>query len=352
MRCRYCFYYDIGEHRQTHSYGIMTSGTMDRIIGNVYKDLDGKDEITFAFQGGEPSLAGLEWFKQFTEKVSARNRDVKVNYALQTNGLLIDKAWAEFLNKNNFLVGLSMDGGEKIHNNNRPDASGEGTFARCLESKALLEKYKVEYNILCVLTNELAAEPDKVWRFIQNKKIKFIQFIPCLEGLDEQRPSPFALKPARFASFYSRLYYRWMKELESGSYISVKFFDDTANYFLKGLPTACGIDGRCHPQYVVEADGSVYPCDFYVLDEYNTGNLAAHTLHELFDAKTTQTFLREERSLPKLCLSCAYHQACRGGCKRMRNVMYYGEGGVVCGYKMFLDKCLKPLEHTVRRYFS
>jgi uncharacterized protein len=143
-----------------------------------------------------------------------------------------------------------------------------------------------------------------------------------------------------------------MKELESGSYISVKLFDDTANYFLKGLPSACGIDGRCHPQYVVEADGSVYPCDFYVLDEYNTGNLTEHTLHELFDAEKTQAFLKEERSLPKLCFSCAYHQICRGGCKRMRNVMYYGADGAVCGYKMFLDKCLNPLEHTVRRFFT
>lgn len=352
MRCRYCFYYDISEHRQTHSYGIMPADVMNRIIGNVYRDLDDKDEITFAFQGGEPTLAGLDWFRQFTESVGIQNKNVKVNYTLQTNGLRIDNTWAEFLSKNDFLVGLSIDGGEKIHNRNRPDADGKGTFTRCLGSKVLLEKNKVKYNILCVLTNELAAEPDKVWRFIQNEKIKFIQFIPCLERLDEQGVFPFALKPARFALFYSRLYYWWMKELESGSYISIKLFDDTANYFLKGLPTACGIDGCCHPQYVVEANGSVYPCDFYVLDEYNTGSLTEHTLYELFSSEKTQSFLKEERSLPKLCLSCPYLRACRGGCKRMRNVMYYGESRAVCGYKMFLDKCLEPLEHTVRRHFS
>jgi uncharacterized protein len=352
MRCCYCFYYDISEHRQTHSYGIMPVDVMNRIIGNVYRDLDDKDEITFAFQGGEPTLAGLDWFRQFTERVGLQNKNVKVNYTIQTNGLRIDNTWAEFLSKNDFLVGLSIDGGEKIHNRNRPDADGEGTFIRCLGSKVLLEKNKVKYNILCVLTNELAAEPDKVWRFIQNEKIRFIQFIPCLERLDGQGAFPFALKPARFALFYSRLYYWWMKELESGSYISIKLFDDTANYFLKGLPTACGIDGRCHPQYVVEANGSVYPCDFYVLDEYNTGSLTEHTLYELFSSEKTQSFLKEERSLPKLCLSCPYFRACRGGCKRMRNVMYYGESGAVCGYKMFLDKCLEPLEHTVRRYFS
>jgi uncharacterized protein len=352
MRCRYCFYYDIGEHRQTRSYGIMTADTMERIIGNVYRDLNDKDEITFAFQGGEPALAGLDWFRQFTEKIASRTEKVKVHYALQTNGLLIDDAWAFFLKENNFLVGLSIDGGKKFHDKNRPRAGGEGTFDFCIQSKNLLEKYQVEYNILCVLTNELAAEPDKVWRFIKEEKIGFIQFIPCLEGLGEQKTSAFALRPARFASFYSRLYYWWMKELENGSYISVKLFDDTANFFFKGLPTACGIDGRCHPQYVVEADGSTYPCDFYVLDNYNTGNLKDHTLHELFDTETMRGFLKEKRNLPKLCLSCPYLKMCNGGCKRMRTVMYYGAGGTVCGYKTFLDKCLKPLEYTVRKHFA
>jgi uncharacterized protein len=352
MRCRYCFYYDIGEHRETHSYGIMSFDTMEKIIGNVYRDLDDKDEITFAFQGGEPTLAGLEWFRRFAEGIASHTRDVKVHYALQTNGLLLDDAWASFLKERDFLVGLSIDGGKRFHNKNRPNAAGEGTFDRAIQSKKLLEEHKVEYNILCVLTNELAAEPDKVWRFIKEERIGFIQFIPCLEGLDAQEAPAFALRPARFASFYSGLYSRWMRELENGSYISVKLFDDTANFFFKGVPTACGIDGRCHPQYVVEADGSVYPCDFYVLDNYRAGNLRDRTLRELFDTGTMRAFLEESRELPGLCRSCPYLKKCRGGCKRMKTVMYYGAGGTVCGYKMFLDKCLTPLEYTVKKHFS
>jgi uncharacterized protein len=352
MRCRYCFYHDLGGYRQTRSYGIMTVDTMDRIIGNVYRDLNPRDEITFAFQGGEPALAGLDWFGQFTEKAAALTGEVKVHYALQTNGLLLNDAWASFLKENDFLVGLSIDGGKKFHDQNRPNAAGEGTFDACIQSKNLLEKYGVPYNILCVLTNELAADPDKAWRFIKEEKIGFIQFIPCLEGLDEQKPSAFALRPARFASFYSRLYYWWMKELEKGSYISIKLFDDTAHLFFNGIPAACGIDGRCRPQYVVEADGSTYPCDFYALDNYHTGNLRDHTLHELFDTEIMQAFLKESRNLPKLCLSCPYLNLCNGGCKRMRGVMYYGDGGTLCGYKTFLDKCLKPLEYTVQKHFT
>jgi uncharacterized protein len=214
----------------------MKTETMKGIIDNVYEDLNDGDEITFAFQGGEPTLIGLDWFKEFTEHAASKQKNVTVHYALQTNGLLIDDAWGEFLNKNKFLVGLSIDANARLHDKNRLDANGKGTFSSCLRSKALLEQHKVEYNILCVLTNELAGESDKVWRFILNENIKFIQFIPCLEGLDEKGESPFALRPARFAAFYSRLYYWWMKELENNLYISVKFFDDTANYFFRGSP--------------------------------------------------------------------------------------------------------------------
>jgi uncharacterized protein len=330
----------------------MEHGVMARIIDNISKDLDEKDEITIAFQGGEPTLAGLAWFEDFVSLFASRvKKEVKVNYALQTNGLLIDGAWAEFLRRNNFLVGISIDANEKIHNSNRLDSRGEGTFDACMQTKALLEKHRVEYNVLCVLTNKLAGEPDKVWNFILNEKIRYIQFIPCLEGLDERESSPFALRPPRFANFYSRLYYQWVKALEKGTYISVKLFDDTANFFFRGIPSACGISGQCYSQYVVEADGSVYPCDFYVLDDYNTGNLSVRTLHELFDSERMRNFLREKRELPPICLSCPYLKMCGGGCKRMRHVVYYGTGGSVCGYKMFLDRCLRPLEHTVRKYF-
>jgi uncharacterized protein len=341
MRCRYCFYHDVAENREIPSFGIMSEDTMIRIIDSVYKDLDDGDTVTLAFQGGEPTLAGLEWFKEFVSYTNSQKSKVTIHYSLQTNGLLIDDAWGEFLHTHNFLVGLSIDGTAKFHDKNRIDAKGEGTFSACLKTKGIFEKHKVEYNILSVLTNDLASDPDKVWRFIINEKIKFIQFIPCLD----------ILRPAKFAQFYIRLYYWWLKELEKGNYISVKFFDDTANFFLKGLPNACGITGQCQCQNIIEADGSLYPCDFYTLDEYKAGNLTVNTLHEIFDTERVQNFIKEKHNLPALCNSCKYVEMCRGGCKRMAGVMYCGSGGTVCGYKLFLDKCLEPLSHTVRRYF-
>ncbi|MCL2831891.1 MAG: SPASM domain-containing protein [Treponema sp.] len=356
MRCKYCFYHDVGEHRENPSYGIMQKETAEKIIANIQKDLDEGDEITIAFQGGEPTLAGLPWFEYFVDTFKSQKK-IKTNWALQTNGLLIDDGWAGFLKKHNFLTGLSIDANAGLHNSIRVKANGEGSFEACMKAKAIMDEHKAEYNILCVLTNELADMPDKVWNFITGEKIMYIQFIPCLESFDESESSPYPLKPARFASFYSRLYYWWMKELEKGTYYSVKLFDDTANYFLRGVPSSCGINGRCHAQYVVEADGSVYPCDFYVLDKYNSGNLAQITLREIFDSPVMQAFVSEERKLPPLCNTCKYLKYCNGGCKRMNRVVYFGAPGSpsygsVCGYKQFLDKCLEPLGHTVRRYFS
>ena len=354
MRCKYCFYRDVGKHRENQSFGIMSRETAEKITGNISRDLGEGDEITIAFQGGEPTLAGLDWYRNFVDAMNSIKKG-KVNYSIQTNGLLIDDEWAEFLKENDFLTGLSIDANAGIHDSIRIGADGKGTFRTCMQGKSILEKHGAEFNILCVLTNELANNPGKVWNFILNEKIRFIQFIPCLESLDEKEPSPYTLRPARFASFYVQLYGLWMKELEKGTYYSIKLFDDTANYFFRGLPSSCGIDGRCHVQYVVEADGSVYPCDFYVLDQYNAGKLTEHTLRELFDSPVIRDFLLDERKLPEICSSCSYLKYCNGGCKRMSRTMYCGSSaGVsnICGYKIFLDKCLKPLEYTVRRHFS
>ena len=356
MSCRYCFYSDISATRHTPSFGIMPPAATDKIIENIFKDINDGDEINFGFQGGEPTLAGLPWFRHFVENAASRKKKTVIHYAFQTNGLLLDESWCEFFHEKDFLVGLSIDAGKRFHDRNRLSPGGEGTFETCLRSKELLEKYHVEYNILCVLTSDLAKEPKKVWNFIQNEKIRYIQFIPCLEP-PPGNPAPRkangnVLRPMQFAEFYSRLLPLWIKELENGNYISVKLFDDVVNYFCKGNPTACGIDGQCSHQYVIEADGSVYPCDFFAFDRYKIGNLTESTPRELFDTEKVRNFLHEKPELPAICKSCRFFKACRGGCKRMRNVMYAGAGGAVCGFQSFLKKCLGPLRLTVRRVLA
>ena len=348
MRCRYCFYHDISADRDIPSYGIMLPETQDKTLDNVFSCLEPGDEITIGFQGGEPALAGLQWFRDFAEKVRALKGGVKVSYTFQTNGTLLDESWCDFFKEHNFLVGLSIDGGKRFHDQNRLTNSGEPTFEKCMKAKELFLKMQVEYNILCVLTNDLAREPEKVWRFILHEHIRFIQFIPCLADLgsrDEKTP----LRPALFAQFYTRLLALWIREFEKGNYISVKLFDDTVNYFYKGMRTSCGIDGKCQNQFVIEADASVYPCDFYCSDEYRIGNLMTHNIRELFDNQEALGFLNEKPELSEICETCRHVTKCQGGCKRMQGIMYALRGDPICGYGSFLEKCLGPLVHTVQR---
>jgi uncharacterized protein len=358
LRCKYCFYADISSLRNVKSYGIMSEETAEKLLKNLFKDVENKDILTIAFQGGEPTLAGLSWFQNFFAMVDKQceGRSITVHYTFQTNGIVLDEDWAIFLKQHQVLVGLSIDGSRRFHDRNRVDAQGEGTWEKLLAAKKLLEDHGVEYNVLCVLTNELADHPDKVWRFVLQEKIDFIQFIPCLENLETGSAAAKSrgentLKPARFAKFYIQLFTLWQQELQAGHYVSVKFFDDTANWFLKTIPSCCGINGQCHTQYVIEADGGVYPCDFYVLDNWKLGNLAESTLRELFETDLNKNFLLEKQKSPPICVNCTYLQACHGGCKRLRGVMYYGESGAVCGYKMFLDKRLGSLQETVGHFF-
>ncbi|GHV42643.1 radical SAM/SPASM domain-containing protein [Spirochaetia bacterium] len=321
------------------------------MIENIFIGLKDNDEITFAFQGGEPTLAGLQWYEDFVKTVTLNKKNIRVHYSFQTNGLLINQSWGDFFSTHKFLVGLSVDSGSRFHDLNRVDMEHAGTYQRIMASKKLLDECKVEYNILCVLTNELAKNTDKAWSFILREKIRYIQYIPCLEEFEVQNQQKNTLRPANFANFYSKLLARWIEELEKGNYISVKLFDDVVNYFYKGITTACGIDGQCHTQYVVEADGSVYPCDFFALDDYKAGNITEQTFDAFNSNPVMISFLHEKRTLPPICGRCVYLKLCRGGCKRMQRTMYYGNDGVICGFKIFLDKSLGRLEYAVK-FFS
>ena len=344
MRCKYCFYSEVSTQRKTASHGIMTRETVKAVIDSIFKELSDGDEVSFAFQGGEPTLAGLSFFKDFVSIVQSRRSGVFVNFSMQTNGLLLDELWCEFLSKNKFLTGLSLDG--DYHDNNRIDASGCGTFNRVLKSMQLLDKYKVEYNILCVLTNRSARYPQKMWNFILKHNIKYIQFIPCLSDLNREL-SPAALKPDRFASFYTELFSFWKKEFMSGNYISVKLFDDLFNLLIKKAVTACGFTGSCPTQIVVESDGSVYPCDFYSLDYWRLGNIKNQTISALKQTEKAKEFSSRDREEETLCISCKYIKICGGGCPKMKSNMYIGDNKAFCGYKAFLDNSRYKIEEVI-----
>ncbi|MBJ8325776.1 radical SAM/SPASM domain-containing protein [Streptococcus pacificus] len=350
IKCQYCFYSDITSIREVKSYGKMSLKTMTRMIHQIFTDLSDGDELTLSFQGGEPTLVGFTFYEELTNLVDAlcRKKKVAVHYAIQTNGTLINDRWCQLLKKHKFLVGLSIDGTPLHHDLHRLDMKGRGTFQRVIRTKKLFDHYEIDYNILCVLTESLAKEPKAVFDFIQKEKIQYIQFIPCLDGLRSHNKHDYSLTPESFSLFYIQLFDLWFERFHNGQYYSIKLFDDLFNLFIRREITACGITGRCQVQYVIEADGSVYPCDFYVLDEYRMGYIQEKTLKELFEQEISFAFLNEPKQYSDYCATCPFEHICCGGCKRMKDVMYVSKSGHFCGFQEVVGYFLQHLDDIVR----
>jgi len=347
LRCQYCFYANVSSLREVQSYGKMKHEVAEKMIEQIFVDLNDGDHVTLAFQGGEPTLAGLSYFRHFVELVQAQNKQVHVHYVIQTNGMMINERWCQFLKEHQFLVGLSIDGHPLYHDLNRLDARGRGTFQRVLQTKKLFDQYGIEYNVLCVLTHSLAKEAKRVFQFIKEQKIRYVQFIPCLDDLDAKTPNSHGLTPKGFADFYHQILQFWLAELATGNYISIKLFDDLMNLLVHQQVTACGILGNCQVQYVIEADGSVYPCDFYVLDNYRLGYIQDQSLRELFEQDLSHLFVCEKPPLPAECQTCPFVKMCQGGCKRMRDAVYVDSNGF-CGYQQLLKEFLPNIERIIQ----
>lgn len=341
LRCKYCFYYDVANNREIKSHNIMQEDTTQALVDKAL-GLGNDAQITFAFQGGEPTVAGIEYFEYFTSYVDSHKTNQTIYYAIQTNATLVDDKWCELFKKYNFLVGVSLDGCKDLHNYFRKDVNLDGTFDKVMDNIKLLEKYEIDFNVLTVLTSKLANYPKELFSFYMDNKFKYIQLIPCLPGLKENE-NLYSLKPKEFSNFYKIFFDEWLKELKKGKYISINLFDNLIQLFNGIRPSQCGILGYCLMQFVVEANGDVYPCDFYVLDEYLSGNIKKDSLVELLKSKNTQKFLNESRRECKECANCKFIKICNKNCKRL-NITYFNDE--YCGYKDFLEYAFYHLQNA------
>jgi len=345
MRCKYCFYHSIAANRQTESYGIMSLETLEII---VKKALEFSDQFcTIAFQGGEPTLTGLNFFRRLVELQIKHNiKNVKINNAIQTNGIIIDEEWAKFLAENKFLTGISLDGPKEVHDENRYDADGKGSFNKVMKTIALFEKHKVDYNILSVVNSYTARHINKVYNFYKRNNFKFLQFIPCLDPLHEKHGhNEFSLSVERFTYFLNTLFDLWYADIMKGNIISIRYFDNLVRMVMNLNPEVCGMTGFCSCQFVIEADGGVYPCDFYVIDEWRLGNIKEMGFPELKHSGKCTLFEENSRYTDPECQRCKWLKICRGGCRRVRES--FNGGRLVRNY--FCDSYKEFYEHSFNR---
>lgn len=348
LRCAYCFYADEASIRTVPNYGLMSRevshALIDKAVGAAERS------VTFLFQGGEPTLAGLDFYRDFVSHMEkTAPPDLEIRYAIQTNGMLVDDAWCGFLKKNRFLVGLSLDGSRECHDRFRRDGEGRGTYDRVLRAARLLERTGVEYNILTVVTGFLAKHIQSVFRILCKEGFRFQQYIPCLDPLEEDRGGQnFSLSPKQYEEFLKTLFDLWYRELEQGHYWSIRYFDNLV-WMLGGHdPEQCSMRGSCGLQYLVEADGGVYPCDFYGLDQYRLGNILENSWAELDRNREALGFLAASQRVPEECRGCRWYPLCRNGCRRDRLIEAAGLGrNYYCGaYAGFFAYALPRLRRA------
>jgi len=351
LRCRYCFYEDEAKNRSQHHMGLMDAELAEKLIVQAFDAVGPGGQVSFTFQGGEPTLAGLPFFRHFVAAAQLhRPKGVQIQYAIQTNGMVLDPEWAVFLKENRFLVGLSIDGIRSVHDSLRVDAAGQGTWRKVLQARTLLEQHGVPYNALCVVTAACAEKPEQVYKSLKALRFRYIQFIACLDPIGQPRGrESWSLTPECYGTFLCRIFDLWYQDWRSGNYHSIRLFDDYIHILLGDSASACASCGKCGAYLVMEADGSAYPCDFYVLDGWKIGSLDELSVSEMMRHETVQKFLSWGLEKPAECAACPFGGLCNGGCKNDWFTDASGPHNYFCAaFRMLFRHALPRMEEIAR----
>ena len=322
-------------------------------------------EITVAWQGGEPTLMGVDFFQRSITLVNKLRRSgQRVSYTLQTNGTLLDEKWCKFFKQHDFLIGLSLDGTDEMHDAYRVNQAGGGSFDRALRSWNLLHKHQVQTNILCAVHAANASRPLEVYRFFRDTLgAQFVQFIPIVERLNsspcapvEEQVSPRSVKPDQYGSFLSAIFDEWVQH-DIGSMFIQGFEAALASWC--GLPASlCIFQQVCGRSVILEHNGDLYSCDHFVDSDHRLGNILERSMVELVrSAQQRQFGLDKRERLPECCRKCQVLFACQGECPRNRFAREPGGEGnrlnYLCpSYKAFfhhIDGPMRQMADLLRR---
>lgn len=372
LACEYCFY--LGkEQLYPHSLKRMSGEVLEAYIQQILA-LQPASETCIAWQGGEPTLMGLDFFRHSIELVDHYRKPGRpVSYTLQTNGTRLDEEWCAFFKQHHFLIGLSMDGPQEMHDAFRVDKGGKGSFKQVKASWELLQKYEVNTNILCTIHSVNASYPLEVYRFFRDElQADFIQFIPIVERLPSgplhhteesaQEPhgrrrhrmtkkgklvSPRSVKPEQFGTFLIDIFEEWVHH-DVGN-VFIQTFEAALASWCHLPASLCIFQEVCGSSLVLEHNGDLYVCDHFVEPEYRLGNIMESPLVNLTSALQQQQFGLDKRErLPTPCRECEVLFACHGECPRNRFVRSIDgkEAGLnyLCsGYKRFFQHVDLPM---------
>ncbi len=314
--CQYCFYKcrapEIGQGRQR-----MSDEVLERLVTD-YMEL--RFAMSgFAWQGGEPTLMGLDFYKKAVELQKAHGiAGQEVGNSIQTNAILLDNDdWCTFLRDSQFLVGVSIDGPKELHDHYRLDLGGHGTWDRVMSAIERMKAFDVQYNTLSLVNRLTADHADEIFDFLIDLGMRYLQFIPCVE-VDPQTNeiADFSVTPEQYGDFMCRVFDRWVDF--GPQRLSVRDFDSILSHCAGGRHTICTFDRQCSQYIVVEHKGDVYPCDFFVDPQWYLGNICETPIEKLATSARKKAFARKKQNLSNKCLVCRHLAICRGGCMKDR----------------------------------
>jgi uncharacterized protein len=346
LDCDYCFYLSKEGLYPGASFR-MSDETLESYTSQ-YIQSQRMPEVNFAWQGGEPTLMGLDFFRKAVayQKKFARP-GMRVENALQTNGTLLDDAWCRFFAENRFLIGISLDGPREAHDSYRRDKGGNPTFDRVLTSIELLKKHKVDFNILSCVSTANDDQPLEVYKFLRDEiGAQFIQFIPIVERENVTKFTPSSITGEQYGNFLITIFDEWVRR-DVGR-IFVQMFDTALGHWLGAPGGLCVFQETCGLALAMEHNGDLYSCDHFVEPRYRLGNIHATPMTELVGSRQQRNFgLDKKTSLPGYCRSCPVLFACNGGCPKDRtDGTPEGEAGLnhLCkGFRAFFTHVDTPM---------
>ncbi len=349
LDCAYCFYLD----RAADPYASMPARrmsleTLERLVDTYL--FYSYPQSVFAFQGGEPTLAGPAFFEKLVDLQKSLGRNGQaVSNSLQTNAILIDERWCNLFRETNWLIGVSIDGPEPIHDLYRVNKGGQGTWRQVMRGMEILKTHRVEFNVLCVLSQANVEKPRELYKFFRSLGVDYIQYIPLAEFDTSGNPLPFTISPEQYGRFMCETFDLWWTERRK---VRIRWFDNIAEALAGQKPGNCTMHETCDSYVVIEYNGDVYPCDFFVESKWKLGNINLDSWTEIARRRLRYEFA-SKKTLPRPeCQSCEYQHICHGGCPKLRhgpNRRFEDLDYFCQAYKMVYAKTLGPLGREVER---
>jgi uncharacterized protein len=375
LDCKYCFYLEKEKLYPGESQWRMSDAVLKEYVRQYIHSQPGP-EIHFAWQGGEPTLLGVDFFRKAVELQEKHAAGKIIFNAIQTNGTLLDDEWCEFLAANKFLVGLSIDGPAELHDKYRVDKRQQPTFGAVMRGLELLKKHGVEFNTLTVVNRANSRQPLEVYRFLKSIGSQFIQFIPLVErtastemksaGYDFAAPplpgrpenpsavTPWSVEAEQYGIFLCAIFDEWVRHDVGKTF--VQLFDVALGNWMGLGSSLCVFAEKCGAALAIEHNGDLYSCDHYVYPRHKLGNVMNQSLGEMVNSPQQVKFGNDKSdSLPKFCRDCEVRFACNGECPKHRFIQTPdGEDGLnyLCpAYKKFfnhIDPAMRTMAHLLQ----